>query len=158
MVESAISLPEVSAQTVAKYCNVDLRRVQQLTKQGILPRVRRGKHDLLACLAAYIRYCQQQREDKDEHAERMRLLSAQADKAEIEAALMKHDVIPAQDVADGINVMVSNMRARLLAIPSSTAPLVSPDAPAPTEKIIRAKIYEALEELSRVKVSAASSD
>ncbi len=109
-------------------------------------------------MAAYIRYCQQQREDKDEHTERIRLLSAQADKAEIEAALMKQDVIPAQDVADGLSVMVANMKARLVAIPSKTAPLISPDAPAPTEKIIREQIYEALEELSRVKVYAKGSN
>ena len=153
MDEPAISLPEVAVVTVAKYCNLDNRRVQQLTKQGILPKVRRGKHDLLACMAAYIRYCQTQHEDKDEHAERMRLLSAQADKAEIEAQLMKRDVIPAHEIEDALSVAATNVKIRLLAIPSTVAPLVSPDAPAPTEKIIREKIYEALEELSRVKVT-----
>ncbi len=154
MSKSAISLPEVSAQTVAKYCNVDVRWIQKLTRQGILPRVRRGKYDLLACLAAYIRYCQAQREDRGEHAaERVRLLSAQADKAEIEVQRLKRELIPAHEIEDALSVCTTNVKMRLLAIPSGVAPLVSPDAPAPTEKIIRAKIYEALEELSQVKVT-----
>lgn len=46
----------LTSQDLADLLCVDVRRVQQLAKEGILPRVTRGKYDLATCVKAYIQY------------------------------------------------------------------------------------------------------
>jgi hypothetical protein len=43
---------------VAKLLNVTRRRVQQLSHDGIIPKPKDGKYDLVGCLTSYIRYLQ----------------------------------------------------------------------------------------------------
>jgi hypothetical protein len=43
---------------VAKLLNVTRRRVQQLSHDGVIPKPKDGKYDLIACLRDYVRYLQ----------------------------------------------------------------------------------------------------
>jgi hypothetical protein len=43
---------------VAQVCNLTVRRIQQLAREGVLPREAHGEYDLVACMQAYIRYLQ----------------------------------------------------------------------------------------------------
>ena len=144
----------------AKLIDISERRFRELIGVDVITRASRGAYEPATFVPEYCRHLRKRasgRPSLDGDA-RKRLDAARADLAELELAEKKHELIPAQEVADGFSVMVSNMKARLVAIPSKTAPLISPEAPARTEKIIREQIYEALDELSRVKVSASVLD
>ena len=60
----------------------------------------------------------------DYQAERARLTHTQANKADLELALMQGDVIPAEQVTEAWTEIVMNVRARLLAMPTRAAHLV----------------------------------
>ena len=144
----------------AKLIDISERRFHELIDKHVIARASRCAYEPATFVPEYCRHLRKRasgRPSLDGDA-RKRLDAARADLAELDLAERKGELIPAQEVADEIMVMVSNMKARLVAIPSKTAPLISPEAPARTEKIIREQIYEALEELSRVKVSASGTD
>jgi hypothetical protein len=46
------------AHIVAKLLNVTRRRVQQLSADGIIPKPKDGKYDIVGCLTGYIKYLQ----------------------------------------------------------------------------------------------------
>ncbi len=84
--------------------------------------------------------------------ERTRRAKSLADKAEIEVAEMRNQLVPVDQVENAMMVMVSAMKTRLLAIPTTTAPLLGTSNIAATEKIIREQVCEALQELASTTV------
>lgn len=83
--------PTYPVSTIAKLLLLSDRRVQQLTKEGVIPKAERGRYELAPAVQGYIRYLQERslRTDSspiDYHMEKARLTKAQADSAEIEAA------------------------------------------------------------------------
>ena len=144
----------------AKLIDISERRFRELIDNDVITRSARSAYTAAIFVPEYCRHLRKRATGRPslDGDSRKRLDAARADLAELELAEKTRELIPVQEMADGINVMVSNMKARLVAIPSKTAPLISPDAPARTEKIIREQIYEALDELSRVKVSASGTD
>jgi phage terminase Nu1 subunit (DNA packaging protein) len=71
-----------SVDTIAKLLLLDPRRIQQLVKEGILPKKSRGKYDLEKCVQGYVRYQRElakgknpaRVEDDDKKAKEDRLL------------------------------------------------------------------------------------
>lgn len=148
--------PRVPVTTLARLFNLTERRVQQLARDGVIPKPEKGRYDLIACVQAYIKYLQDRAtgrgdiEPQDTYAERARLLKAQADKTELEVKAMTGEVLPAEQVELLWSGLVASFRARLLALPVRCAQLVmSLKAYAEIEACLRAQVYEALNELSR---------
>jgi phage terminase Nu1 subunit (DNA packaging protein) len=70
--------------------------------------------------------------------------------AEYEERRLAGELVDAAKLAQANQAVVANAKARLLSIPSKTAPmLVGMESIAEIEDIMRREIYEALEELAR---------
>jgi phage terminase Nu1 subunit (DNA packaging protein) len=148
--------------SLAKLLNLTERRVQQLAKEGVIPRAERGKYELAGAVRGYIAYLQEraegrQVETRDAHAERTRLIKAQADKTELEVDERKGALIPAERVIEAWEQLVSAFRARVLALPSKLVPrLASLNAVTQIQEVIAAGVREALEELARFELAGAA--
>ena len=152
----------VPLETISKLLDLTPRRVNQLTKDGVLPKVDRGRYALVPVVRSYIRYLRERSVNTDVGADdyaahRARLTKARADMAEMEREQMANNLIPSDDVADAWEVMAGNMRSRLLAIPSKTAATIfSADDVVDAKKILKDTINEALAELSSIEVKTAN--
>ena len=155
-----MALPStVSAQELGDCIGLSDRRIRQLTTSGVFAKSARNAYAFTASLQAYwawkeagIRGEYTESEDSSEarfERERARLTAAKADKAEIEAALLKGTVHEANAVAMVMNDMLASFRARVLSIPTKTAPLTA-DATTPAEclAIIKAECDSALTALA----------
>jgi len=140
--------------TLADFCNITPTRVQQLASDGVMVKTQRGSYNLDASARAYIRYLQGQPtpadgEEGDFGKHRSRLYAARADKAEEEAKLIKGKSHDAETVAEVMNQMMGTFRARCLALPTQTAPLVAnSDDPNTCKAILTDAMHEALSELA----------
>lgn len=144
-----------SVGVIAKLLNVSDRRVQQLAKEGIIPKAQRGKYDLIPCVQGYVKYLQDLAFGKDMaptdvHTTRARLLAAQAEIAEMEAAEKKGRLLDAGKVAGWWAKIITNAKQNLLAIPSKAAPvLLACKTAAEIKAELQAMINEALDGLSQ---------
>jgi len=88
---------------IAKVLDLDDRRIQQLTKEG-MPKASRGRYNLVACANWYIRYLRARSVNPDSNASgdvkasRKRLLDANAVIAEIDADERRGILVPVEDV------------------------------------------------------------
>ncbi len=139
---------------IARFLNLTERRVQQLARDGIIPKAEKGKYDLVRCVQQYVRYLQERAYGsgdtaQDSYHERARLIKAQADKTELEVAEMRGQLMPIEIIENDWMQHVSSCRMRLLAIPSKSAfQIASLKEPAQIERFLKAAIYEALSELA----------
>ena len=146
--EFGSELPQVSVGVLSKACNIDPARIQQLAKQGILAKVRHGHYDLVANMAAYIRYLQGLvgGGDKDAHREKARLLAAQAEMAELNLAERREELVKVDDVRHLLTGIATSVRGVLIQLPTYCAPLIPSEWPiAKVEAVLRDKVDEALE-------------
>ena len=99
-------LPLYGTHTIAHLFNLSERRVQQLAKDGIIPKAQRGKYELVGALRGYIKYLKKRANGSvestdDFQRERLRLIKAKAD--EKEHALLKRRLqLIAQGDADSV--------------------------------------------------------
>ena len=119
--------PTYPVATIAKLLCLTPRRVQQLSQEGVIPRAERGRYELAPSVQGYVRYLQERiagnsKTPYDYHTEKARLVRAQADRAEAELAELNGNLVSAADVAEQWGHLLANMKSRLLAIPSKTAP------------------------------------
>jgi len=104
--------PLYPATTIAKLFNLTERRIQQLAKEGIIPKSERGKYDLVAAVRGYVKYLQERalgrsegsyNDSSDIKVERKRLIKAQADKTESENHKLRGELVPFELVEDVLN-------------------------------------------------------
>lgn len=151
-----MATPGVNAQTtrvMAYLLDITARRLQQLADEGVVKPVKRGVWDLVETTHGYIRYLRDglkgPEDTHDARRERARLLKAQADKAEIEAAILRGDVIPSEVVKSAWGDMLAAFRARMLVLPSRAATQVLACTRfEEAEEMLRNIVYEALTELA----------
>lgn len=149
--------PTVSLATLAKLFNLSERRIQQLARDGIIPKPERnGRYDLIGCVQGYVKYLQERAvgrtdiEPQDTYIERARLLKAQADKTELEVKAMNGELIAADEVESLWSGLVASFRSRLLALPVRCAhKVMSLKTYQEIESTLRAHVFEALSELAR---------
>lgn len=143
---------------IAKLLDLSERRVQQLSREGVIPKAMRGQYDLVGSVRGYVRYLRDQAAKAqagapDYASERARFIRARADLAEMEAAEKRGAVIPAADVEAAWIAVLARLRTRLLALPDRLAPLVHAEAsPAGVRDTLRGALREALEELAETDV------
>lgn len=149
-----MSSPAQPIAVIAKLLDLSERRVQQLSREGVIPKATRGQYDLIGSVRGYVRYLRDQAAKAqagapDYASERARFIRARADLAEMEAEEKRGSVIAAEDVQTAWIAVLALLRTRLLALPDRLAPVVHAEAsPAGVRDVIRGAIREALEELA----------
>jgi hypothetical protein len=146
--------------TIAKLLLLTPRRVQQLAKDGHIPRSPGGRYELAPTVQAYIKYLRDRAlggdvadENIGEH--KARLIKARADQAVMETERQSGQLIPAAEVKAGWIAIVTMFKQRALAIPTRAAPLVAVEADVSTcHEIIEGLMWEALSELASTKVES----
>lgn len=147
--------PNIPVASLARLFNLTERRIQQMARDGIIPKPEKGKYDLIGCTRAYIKYLQERAsgrevEPQDAYLERARLLKAQADKTELEVKSMNGEVVPSEQVEMLWSGLVAAFRAKMLAMPTRCALRVMNLKTYPEiESCLRDHVHEALTELSR---------
>ena len=145
--------------TIAKLLMLTERRVQQLTKEGVLPKAERGRYELAPVVQGYTTYLRDRSIGADasdgEGNHKARLIKARADIAEYEAARMAGDQAPVEEIEKTWTDMVSRFRQRSLAVAPKAAPLVAVESTTEAcHEIIETFIHEALAELAATPVES----
>lgn len=143
---------------IAKLLVLTPRRLQQLAKEGHLPKASRGRFELVPTVQAYIKYLRDRSVAGEmqggESSDKARLVKARADIAEFEAARMAGEQVPVEEVEAAWAELVARFRARMLALPGKAAPMVAiEDVAAVCNDIIETYVHEALAELAATEVS-----
>lgn len=138
-----------SVETIARLLLLTERRVQQLAKEGVIPKTGRGRYELVPAVQGYIRYLQERalgREDLGDPAQRLK--AAQADMAEIDLRKARGEVVEVTEVATAVRSEYAVVRTRLGSLPGRLAPKVDPARAMEIEPIIAELVDEVLLELS----------
>jgi phage terminase Nu1 subunit (DNA packaging protein) len=151
---SQAGTPLYPGKTIAKLFNLTERRVQQLAKDGIIPKAERGKYELIGSVQGYVKYLQDRAIGQHDPSptgladEKIRLTRAQADEKELQVSILKRELIPAPEIIEAWSEMVGTIRARLLALPGRLANRVmSFENVRDAEDYAREEVYSALQEL-----------
>lgn len=121
-----------------------------------MPRVERGKYDLVAVVHWFIDYKDAQidrarRGDETENQARTRLLKANADMRELELAELSRELIREEVAVRAIRDALIATKKKLLAIPSRVGPqVVGVQTTGEAVEILETYIHEALEEIAEL--------
>lgn len=143
---------------ITSLLDISERRVQQLSKAGVIPKASRGRYELIGSVRGYIRHLRDlnlkgEAGNADYGTERARLVKAKADLAEMEASQMRGDLLPAPDVKVAWTEIVALMRARLLVLPDKIAPVVHETTSLNQARdVIKKAIHEVLAEIAATDV------
>ena len=151
---------------IADIFGVDPRRIQQLTKEGVITATRQGhanRYDLIPTIQEYIRYLSEKANGrappKQAADAETRKLEAEADfkrsKADMAALQLKElegTMHRSEDVEAVMTDLVYTIRSMLTALPGRLAvDVVSVSSAAQASDIIRCEVYKILNELSGYK-------
>jgi phage terminase Nu1 subunit (DNA packaging protein) len=137
---------------IAQLLKVSDRRVQQLAKDGIIPRPVNGEYDAIPCVQGYVDYLRKIASGSGSLSltdERTRLTRLQADIADITLRKARGEVIVTRAAMRLWGEIITSSRQRLLGLATRLAPeLVNiANIPEIKDKIERA-IYEILTDFS----------
>ena len=140
-------------QAIAKLLKLSERRIQQLAKEGVIPKAERGKYDLVNSVHGYIDYLKAKAGGEFTAEEvlknKNKLLKAKAELAEIDKMKASGELIPKEEVKRTWLELVQKVKQKLLSIPNKVAPIVVTIKSINEIKLIlQDKIYEALYEIS----------
>lgn len=152
-----------STDIIAKLFDLDVRRVQQLAKESILPAAsqRPYKFDLLPTVKAYIRYLRDRANGKE--AKTADTVKAEADKLRAEADLkqskakiaelqlkeLEGKMHRSEDVEALTNDLVYTARSMIMALPGRLAmDVVQAGSANEASALIRTECYKILDELA----------
>lgn len=140
---------------IAKLLMLTPQRINQLVKQGVIPRDSRGKYELVGSVQGYIGFLR----ENGLHGvkgvltiseSKQRKLAAEAMLAELQLDLEKKEVVRIGYVEPQWTSLVTAMKTKLLGIPNKLTPLlVSQDNFNKVNKLLSDAIAEALNELAK---------
>lgn len=115
-----------SVATIASLLMLSERRVQQLTREGVIPRAERGRYELVPAVQGYVRYLQERGGSSsdspiDYHEQKARLTKAQADMAEIELARARGDVVGVAQLEKNLGSLFAEVQTNIRNIPGRIA-------------------------------------
>ena len=159
-------IPEiVRLAELAGFLDFSERRIQQLTEEGTIIRVRKGEYEFIKSVKNYIEsldavYDEVETEDgvvrgvdlkKKELEEKIKLLEKRNEKEEIKLRKMRGEIYESADVENVWAKALEIFRAKLLNIAPRLAPkLKGEDDSDYIENTIEGEITDALEELSNI--------
>jgi len=144
----------VPLETISRLLDVSPRRVNQLTKEGILPKTERGRYELVPVVRAYIKFLRNKAVNSDVgegdySSFRTKKMKADSELAEMEVRKALNNFIDKDLILKGWTEIVGAMKSKLIAIPSIIAPQLAVEAEVGTiRQILSNQINECLEELS----------
>jgi len=144
-----------SLNTIAKLLDLSPRRVQQLSKEGIIPRSERGRYELVPSVRGYVNYLRERSIDNGSSVvslddARKRKTNAEAEMAEIELAKARASVVNIRDVRKQWDKVMGECRTRILALPTILAPVVAPETELQIVKeLMENSVNKALGELAQ---------
>jgi phage terminase Nu1 subunit (DNA packaging protein) len=152
--------PTYPVTVIAKLLMMTERRVQQLTKEGVIPRQDRGRYELAPTVQAYIRYLQDRiagrTEDgsNDWSAARAKHMAMKAELAEIELKKARAEVIAADEVKRAWAAILGEVRAALLGTtPVRIAQLVQGVTDSTElKRIVKTEIEDAMRAISKADI------
>ncbi|RYH04119.1 terminase small subunit, Nu1 [Salipiger sp. IMCC34102] len=143
--------------TIAKLLRLTERRVQQLSKEGVIPKAERGRYDLVTAVQGYIGYLQERAAgagDGDNAinyaAEKARRMRAEADLKEMAVLQLRGTLIDAEEAGAVAALLMSELKAKLLnnAPVRIAAAAKSSRSEAALKKIIKAELSDIMAGLS----------
>ena len=148
-----------SQNEVADHLFMTQQAVSALIQKGILPSPSgRAGLDLDTCREAYIRHAREiaagrvsavSGEGLDLVQERARLAAEQADGQAMKNAVLRGELIQAEDVERIFGALVTSARAAFLALPHKAAPLVvGKTSPVEAQAVLTGLVHEALASLA----------
>lgn len=143
---------------IARLLDLSERRVQQLSREGVIQKAERGQYDLIGSVRGYVRYLRDQALKAqagapDYAAERARFIRARADLAEMEAEEKRRSLIAADQIEAAWIAVLALLRTRLLALPDRLAPQAFEQSTVgDTRNLIRAAIREVLDDLAQPEI------
>lgn len=152
---------------IAKLLDLSIRRVYQLTNEGVIPKAEKGRYELVPAVQGYIRYLRDRAigsdalPDEAARASRARLIKAQAEAQEMENAKVRGELLPREPVEQAIGAAFGVVRNRILAIDKKLPMRVLGCNSLPEIQAISSEMHhEALSELANFDLSrcAAGSD
>lgn len=115
----------VKAARLGEVVGITDRAVRELGRRGIVPRHPDGTYPLRASVLAYCAWMREAAAGRGQMgpkssltAQRLRLVSEQADRAELANRATRGELVPAADVEAEWAAIATALRARLLALPS----------------------------------------
>jgi len=148
--------PTYPVTTIAKLLMISERRVQQLTKEGVIPKAERGRYELAPAVQGYIRFLSernlqiQDSHDIDVNAEKAKKLRAEAEIAQIEAEKAKKGVVGIKQVEKTLTNTFIELKAGLRNIPRRVAnTLVGETSEARIKSVILDEVDQTLEVLAQ---------
>lgn len=142
---------------IAKLLMLTERRLQQLAKEGIIPKTERGRYELAPTVQSYIKYIRDRKAANpdgspstiDFNFEKSRKMRAEADIAEAEAEKLKGNLVTAEEVSRAIQEDYLYIKQRLRTIPSRVAAiLIAAKDITEIKEILITEIDDILNELS----------
>ena len=140
---------------IAKLLDLTIRRVYQLTNEGVIPRAEKGRYELVPAVQGYIRYLRDRAvgadalPDESARASRARLIKAQAEAQEMENAKVKGELLPREPLVQALSAAFGIVRNRILAIDKKLPMRVLGCNSLPEIQAITSEMhYEALSELA----------
>lgn len=146
--------PSYPVSAIARLFDLTERRVQQLAQERVIPKSIKGKYELVPTVKGYINYLRERSLSKDlvpsdASTAKIRLLTLQANKLEIENAVLNKQFLSVEDVKNTWFSMIARCRAILLAMPSKLAnQVIGLNEAIEAEELIKGSVYEALTELA----------
>ena len=138
--------------TLAGIFGLTPRSIQNLEKQGIAVRIAHGRYDLVASVRNYIQHLEDEAasEDSEFEFQRTRVYRARAEILECQAQAIRGELHDAACIAEVMGDGLANMRAKLLAVPTTAAPRVADETdPNKCAAIIETLLHAAMLECSK---------
>jgi phage terminase Nu1 subunit (DNA packaging protein) len=124
----------VSTEELAQFVGVDPRRIQQLTKEGVIKKEpgdkKNAKYDFVRNVHSLLQYYRQKSDsrrsdDSEEMArEKLKQISTKRKLEELKLAQLERDLHKAEDIERIIGAVLTRLRINLLAIPMGLAPVL----------------------------------
>lgn len=147
---------------IAKHIGVTPKYVQDLINEGVIDRKDRGTYDINECRDVYIKKLREAAAGRANSGdlnltdERARLAKEQADAKEMENAITRGELVYIEDVAKRVEVALSKVKTKILAIPTKVAPeAAAADDAKEVQALIERHIIEALNELAGIDAASA---
>mgnify|MGYP005728068115 CR=1 FL=1 len=152
---SSAGMPTYPASTIAKLLMLTERRVQQLAKDGVIPKSERGRYELAPCVQGYIRFLQDRNVTAgsdiyiDYATEKAKKLKAEREKAELEVARMREQLVETAVIEYELTDLFTKIKKNLRNIPNRAAlTLVGEKDEHKIKKVLLAEIDDTLVSLA----------
>jgi phage terminase Nu1 subunit (DNA packaging protein) len=107
-----------SVSFIAEILCLDVRRIQQLAKEQIIPKPLKGQYSLVGSVQGYVRYLQEKKRGGGNYnAEKTRHVKAQADLAELALEKARGEVVPLKDIEINVGNLFAEVRANIRNLP-----------------------------------------